>query len=298
MPKTTREIKEKKSPLLLILFLIIVAGAGFALYKTLIPAPKVIEADDQFAWQTPPQEIETLSESSQEEYIPNNTEPSPSDVSPANTPILTPCEQISGELIDFFSTLKDQDYIKAYEIKEPLQDYSNTIIIKLLNNPPIISDETDDLFTVLKNTAHFYRVLGHKDLSLIKDILSYEQRNIEYLMGLFWEWSQTASSCPGTAIHMNFPLPKLYEYAGFFLNTLGGQSYLFRRDSTMRVLIKYYCMLVLDQASIASLNKYSIDEVSTLDSVIEEIEKADGLEKQDAYLANLMKIRARLSAPL
>lgn len=295
MPKTNREIQKKKSPFLIIIFIIIVAGAGFFLYKSFFTSKKVIVPDEQFSWENPLKEIEDLTNQPTEKPTQPVEETSqPESAQPEAIPP-SPCERVSENLADFFSNLREQDYIKAYEIKEPLQEYSNKLIIKLLNNPPIINEETDDLFTVLKNTAHFYRVLGHKDMSLIKDMLSYEHANIEHLMGIFWEWSQIGSTCSDTKIQMNFPLPKLYEYASFFLNTLGGQSYLFRRDSSMRVLIKYYCMLILDQAVTASINKYNIDEIYTLDSVIEDIENADTIENQKSYLANLMKIKARVS---
>ena len=295
MPTTTREIKKKKSPLLLILFLAVAAGASFFLFKTLFTSKNVIEPEEQFIWENPLKEIEDLSDQSNDTPGPPQPEQTLAVTQQADSQQPSPCERVNENLNDFFLKLKEQEYITAYEIKVPLQTYSNTLIIKLLNNPPIINDETDDLFTVLKNTAHFYRVLGHKDISLIKDILSYEQANIEHLMGLFWEWSQISSTCNISKTQVEFPLPKLYEYAGFFLNTLGGQSYLFRRDSTMRVLIKYYCMLILDQSVTASINKYNIDEIYTLDSAIEDIENADGIDNQEIYLAKLMEIKARLS---
>lgn len=295
MPKTTREIKKKKFTLLLILLLALAAVGSFVLFKPFFASKKVIDSNEQFVWENPLKEIEDISQTADTQKPPQ-PEPGQVELSQAKVEEQTPCERVSENLLDFFTNLKEQNYIAAYEIKEPLQDYSNKLIIKLLNNPPIINEGTDDLFTVLKNTAHFYRVLGHKDISLIKDILLYEQANTEHLMSVFWEWSLIGSTCNSNKIQMNFPLPKLYEYAGFFLNTLGGQSYLFRRDSDMRVLIKYYCVLVLDQAVTSSINKYNIDVFSTLDSAIEDIENADGIENQEKYLANLVQIKARLSA--
>ena len=294
MPKTTREIKKKSSILRFIIWGAVIALICFVLFTTIFTSKKVIDTEEQFSWDNPLKEIEDLSQTA-ETQIPQQKKPAASELSQASVMEQTPCDQVSGELIEFFSYLKKQKYIAAYEIKEPLLEYSNRLLIKLLNNPPIIDEGTDDLFTVLKNTAHFYRVLGHKDLSLIKDILTYEQADIEHIMGDFWEWSQIGPTCDNKKLQMDFPLPKLYEYAGFFLNTLGGQSYLFRRDSNMRALIKYYCVLILDQAATASINKYNIDEISTLNSVIEQIKNADSLENQEQYLTNLMNIKSRLS---
>jgi hypothetical protein len=54
-------------------------------------------------------------------------------------------------------------------------------------------------------------------------------------------------------------LNTLYEYGGFFLNTLGGKSYLFRRTSAIRCLTDYYAVLILDRANDAEINRYGID---------------------------------------
>ena len=37
-------------------------------------------------------------------------------------------------------------------------------------------------------------------------------------------------------------IEQLYRYACFFLETLGGRSYVFRRDSKVRILTLYYCV--------------------------------------------------------
>ena len=149
---------------MLILFLVIAGAASFLLFKTLFSSKKAIEPEEQFSWESHVEAIEDLTDQSTEKPEQAPQKASRPDPKQLEVKQPTPFERVSENLIDFFSNLKEQDYIAAYEIKEPLQDYSNKLIIKLLNNPPIISEETDDLFTVLKNTAHFYRVLGHKDI--------------------------------------------------------------------------------------------------------------------------------------
>jgi hypothetical protein len=51
----------------------------------------------------------------------------------------------------------------------------------------------------------------------------------------------------------------IYEYATFFLNTLGGRSYMLRRDSKMRMLVNYYALLAVDMANDTGRNIYGID---------------------------------------
>ncbi len=202
---------------------------------------------------------------------------------------LSPCEMTSAEISTFFKHLEQQEYIKAYELHEPIAVHLNKIVIKLLNNPPIVAGETNNLFTVLKNTAHFYRVLGPKDLSLLRDILKYENDNIEHLLSLFYSWSKLPD-CKVNGLNLRLPLPKLYENAAFFLNTLGGQSYLFRRDSRLRNLIRYYSILIIDRAIKKNENKYHITLPARIKALIKGINAMDDLDNQEQYLNHLRNI--------
>ena len=56
------------------------------------------------------------------------------------------------------------------------------------------------------------------------------------------KWSEIETECTDVDLDIKLPLAGLYEYAGYFINTLGGQSYLFRRELYLRVLIRYYCL--------------------------------------------------------
>lgn len=292
MPKSPREISPKRP---VILFLAVIAlvtlffSVKFFLFQT------KTQDTEHYGWEEKTDSFEKSSEpptpTLEQKRQTLNASTQGADT---QAPEPTPCQRLAEELSAFFSHLEGQEYIRAYELNEPINQTLNKLIIKLLNNPPIISQETEDLFTVLKNTAHFYRILGHKDLSLIKDILSYEQNDAEHLMALFYENFLTQGDCPENTAKIQMPLSKMYEYAGFFLNTLGGQSYLFRRDSRIRLLAKYYCTLILDQATQKGLNRYNIDETYTLDSVTKEIQDADSLENQAHYLTTLTAMRKRL----
>lgn len=293
MPKSHREISPKFPRLLFIMALLAAAGLLFFLLPH--------ENGDDTLQEEPPPWKNTL-EKVEPAAIPA-PQPTPEGAGPAAEPAvpapppLSPCRQTAAALDEFFRHLEEQEYIAAYELGEPVAAHINKLIIKLLNNPPIISKETDDIFTVLKNTAHFYRVLGHKDLSFIKDILTYERDDIEYLMSLFYKWSRVGGECRSDTLPIELPLKKTYEYAGFFLNTLGGQSYLFRRESNIRALTRYYCTLILHQAESASLNRYHINEAYTIQSTLEEIRNATTLENQEEYLATLASLSAKARTP-
>ena len=82
----------------------------------------------------------------------------------------------------------------------------------------------------------------------------------------------------------------------FFLNTLGGQSYLFRRESRVRMLGKYYSILVLDRANDASLNRHGIDIRPSVDSLLEEMKTTTSLAGRDTYLVRLILLRDKYLA--
>jgi hypothetical protein len=219
----------------------------------------------------------------------------PGDEEPLS-PLVNECIQTADKMRLFFEHLDSQEYIKAYHLKGSSLEHFNNLISKLIANPPIIVRETDDLFAILKNMAHLYRILGAQDVLLIKDILSKEQMLIEPTLALFDKWSVIESQCSGDDLPTKLPLPGLYLYAGFFLNTLGGQSYLLRRDPHIRVLLRYYSVLVLDRANNEGVNIYGIDIRYHLNSVIEEMDAAGNLADSQAYISNLLQLQEKYQA--
>ncbi len=298
MKKINRSIQPKRSYSTIIVLLIIAAIALFLLKNSIFDNKKNIgdgnagsPSTTQTPNDTPPPNIDTtLTTSSTIEAL--SPPPSPPE-SEIQTPS-TSCKKVSDDLHLFFKKLDGQEYIKAYTQNKPVQSYLEGIITKILNNPPVNEKETADILTVLKNAAHFFRLLGAKDLSLLKDILTNEQPTIEQQLALFYAWTTMGNECHNSSkIKIQLPLAKSYEYAAFFLNTLGGQSYLSRRDSTLRVLTRYYCVLILNQASQQSINKYNISLPYHLKAVVQDITNSDFLENQTLYLDTLQKIEVK-----
>jgi hypothetical protein len=212
-----------------------------------------------------------------------DTEPSPA---PQNE-----CLQTADKISLFFEHLDQQPYIREHGVKGSTLDHFRGIINKLIANPPVVVRETDDLFAILNNMAHFFRVLGPKDVLLIKDVLIHERALIEPTMGLFYKWSEIAPECTTSDLDIDLPLAGLYEYAGYFTNTLGGQSYLFRRELYLRILARYYSILIIDRANSVNANRYGIDIRYTLDSLISEIQGNGNLENKQEYLKNLVRLQ-------
>jgi hypothetical protein len=89
------------------------------------------------------------------------------------------------------------------------------------------------------------------------------------------------------------PLNVMYEYAGFFLNTLAGKSYLLRRDSKVRILTIYYSILILDKANDETLNRHGIDIRPYIDFLFYDVINQRGLVYRKQYLAELIGLKEK-----
>lgn len=200
---------------------------------------------------------------------------------------------LADRLKAFFDHLDNQQYISEFKLTGGSQKHFNGVLRKLFANPPIVSRETDDLFTILKNMAHFYRMLGKNDIILIKNILANEEDRLESVMSDFYQWTIIGQQYKSESLDITLPLKDLYEYASFFLNTLGGQSYLFRRDAKTRMLVKYYAILLIDRANTQSLNRHGIDIRFSVDSLLKEMETAQKLLYKNEYLGELYDLQEK-----
>jgi len=201
------------------------------------------------------------------------------------------CEELDQKIQEFFNYLDSQPYIASYNLEKGSRAHFKEIIEKLLDNPPIVARETDSLFTILTNTAHFYRILGKNNVLMIREMIIREADILEATFALFHQWSRVGSQCRDVQTEIRLPLPKLYEYAGFFLNTLGGQSYLFRRTPHIRLLIKYYSVMVIDRANAEVVNRYGIDIVPHLESLLNEMEISETMVYKEQYLRKLRELQ-------
>lgn len=204
------------------------------------------------------------------------------------------CATLSRRLTAFFNELDTRDYIQARQLEEPAAIHLGRLLDRLLAQPPVVSGETDSLFAILNNTAHLYRVLQKDNLLLVKEIMEREGRQLEEVLDLFYQWSLVAPGCPpGTGVHL--PLPATYEYAAFFLNTLGGRSYIFRRDTRTRLLAQYYAVLILDQANEAGINRHGLDIRPAINSLLGEMAGRDDLKTAAEYRAVLTELQDKYS---
>jgi len=241
-------------------------------------------------------ELETVKMQFQEELQVREGSPVPNErlaeaFGEISTDVLQKDKQISGEEITrritaFFSYLDSQEYVSAYQLEGGAYQQFQLTIKELSSQLPLLAGETESLYTLYRNMAHFFRVLGIKRINLIKDILENESDIIESIMENFYLWFTINDHSDEKGI--NRPsLKMLYAYSGYFLNTLSGRSYLLRRHAQVRILTTYYCVLTLDRANDSLLNANGIDIRPHITLLLPDISNQTGLMNKEQYLSEL-----------
>lgn len=283
--KRTIENKSKRSLALFLLLVLLILG-GFWYFYDSGKKPQAISPAS-----TPQTEIPGEGLSDDKTGTAKGEQPDAAGSGESGTAALSECGKTAEQIQKFFAHLDNSDYVAARNLPGGSHAYFSGLTDKLLASSPVLTGEKENLQALLSNTAHFYRKLKITDIALIKEILANENDSLEETMALFYNWLKIAPKCPNSGVLVKLPLPGLYEYAGFFLNTLGGQSYLFRRDSRTRLLVKFYSIKIMDQAEDASLNRYGIDFRPAINSLLEEMKSAPNLAKKDDYLAELIALQ-------
>jgi hypothetical protein len=201
-------------------------------------------------------------------------------------------EEIERQIAAFFAYLDEKEYVKAYNLDGGTYNQYELAVKKLSSKKPIVTGETDSLYNLFLNIAHFYRVLGKKRLYLVRDVLNNEAEILESAMKTFYLWYSFKSNEDGD-LKGRPPLLVLYEYAGYFINTLGGRGYLLRRDSRVRIITTYYSVLIIDRANDKGLNSDGIDIRPHIKSVFNDITNQIGLIHQKEYLLQLEKLKIK-----
>lgn len=203
------------------------------------------------------------------------------------------CSPYLENVENFFITLDSRPYIHDFNLGQNSSVYFPALIQKLADNPPVVTGETNDLYTVLKNTAHFFRIIGKKNILVLKGILDREKETFEQTLADFYYLTGN-SQCLRERFNLDLKEESLYLYSGFFLNTMGGRLYLFRRDSKSRMVVNFYAILIIDQANRKGKNKYGIPLSEAIDKLIEEIESTRiELKLRDYYLDSLYDMKEK-----
>lgn len=202
------------------------------------------------------------------------------------------CEDLEQQMLAFFTYLDRKDYIILQKSEHGTYNLFKQMVKQLSETLPIVTAETRDIVSLTRNIAHFYRVLGNKRIELINEIFKNENDIFESIMATFFSF-YTSDKCCKEELQGCPPMGLLYEYAGFFMNTMAGRSYLLRRDSRIRILTTYYCVLILDKANEQILNYNGIDIRPHIDFSINDISNQKNLIYDKQYLTKLQSLKEK-----
>lgn len=196
------------------------------------------------------------------------------------------CSQIENNVLGFFRYLDQKDYIRQIDAASDTFRVFRGMIRKLSSQPPIPAGEALDSFVLFKNIFYFYRLLDKKEIRLLKEIIKNETDTLELNLDLFYKWFTTGVRCPDKN-RIRPSMDVLYPYAGYLINSIGGRAYLFRRKVSLRLLVSYYCVLIIHEADKTGKNSYGIDIFPQIAMLREEINYHDDFYFQKAYIRKL-----------
>ena len=283
-----------------IVIIIVLAAAAGAFYFS----KKTTVEQEKKAWQEKTRELEKTITELQDEI--KKTEPSvPQEklsaalgetaALPAQEKEIR-CQQLNQQTKKFFSYLNDKGYIKAQGLGGDASEQYKKAIGLLETTRPLISGETQDLYTLMRNISFFCRVLGDKTIRVALAILSQESEIMEPTIRLFYDQTNPWTGCSSEET-VGLSSEALYDYASFFINTIAGHAYLARRDLKVRTLGLYYSVLIIDKANDNGSNKYGIDIRPAITSLLEDIESQRGLLYRKDYLNTLTDLQKKYAGP-
>lgn len=197
-----------------------------------------------------------------------------------------------NQLKSFCEYLDERDYVRKYAVTEGTYARFLAAIGTLSKAYPRVMGETLDMTRLAANLYHFFRVLGKEDTLLAAEILVRERDKMEALAALLYRW--LVLDMEQSEPEAETSLEALYRYGGFFLATLGGQSYLARRDSKTAFLVRYYSLLFVDRADRKTKNPLGIDVAVHLQEIKRDMTFTADLERLSIYKAELKEIEDRL----
>jgi len=215
-----------------------------------------------------------------------------SEEAPAPKPSLKEdfCAQVEKNITEFFRYLDQREYVRNPGSKIDTYMRFKKILNRLAARPPVPAGEGTAPAIIIKNVYHFYRVLDRKDLRLIRRIISEDKETIEFNLEMFYGWVGLGNRCPDPE-GVRPSKDMLYKYAGFFINTTGGRACLFRRSSDIRLLVSYYCLLIINEADKKGWNSSGIDILPYIEPIREEILLHTHFQFQSEYINKLDSLK-------
>jgi len=205
-------------------------------------------------------------------------------------------EDLEQDMIRFCRNLDEREYIKAHRLPEGTYRQLVKILNDLAAYPPIVAGEAADPAKLRLNQEHFLRVIGKDNIALLLDILASETEMMESTAEMLFDWLTRGIDARNPEIRMT--QKELYEYAAFFLTTLSGKAYLWRRDSKTRILATYYSLLVVDRANRERTNRHNVDIRPVAARLMDDVVNYRHLSYRGQYVKKLKALEAPASTAL
>ena len=202
------------------------------------------------------------------------------------------CAAAEKQIEDYLHYLDKKDYVKRLSGGLSMEQKYNEIIKKLSKHPPVPAGEGLKPSIMVSNVFHFFRVLPVDDIRLLKTIVSREHDSVEVFCRTLYQWVM-ADDCKSTSVSLIRPdRETVYKYAGFFVNTTGGRACLLRRPGRLRFILRYYCVLALNDANKRGLNKWGINIAPFVSVLKKEATHYPDLIYQNQYVEALGRIES------
>ena len=201
------------------------------------------------------------------------------------------CAKMENDIRDFFKYLDKKNYIQ--HLNERMDTYAEfkRILKQLSSNLPIPAGEGIDSIVMTKNIFYIFRILSKTDIRLVKEITINESETMELNLEIFNRWLLLGNQCPDPD-EMRPSFDVLYQYAGFFLNTIGGRAYLSRRPMALRMLLSYYSLLIVHEADRKGRNTYGIDLFPYIAPLLTEMAIYPDLKLKKEYIQKLNQMES------
>jgi hypothetical protein len=204
------------------------------------------------------------------------------------------CEELEASLRAFCDALNRSEIWRAHEVPPDSWKFFADILDTMAQRLPATGGIAQQPQVIVENSFYLFRLLGKKRLGVLRDLMKDEADVAEPLMGVLYRWLMAGRGCNGSQLQPQ-QFKVMYQYACFFLNTLGGQAYLMRRESRERLLTSYYAALIVHEATVRGVNESGLDVRFFLPLLFSEIEDRNDLAHADEYLKTLSNLRAYYS---
>ena len=138
------------------------------------------------------------------------------------------CTEVDRKMMQMCRTLDGREYIKGRIQAGGVCAFLRAVSDDLASEAPELASELKSYPAMLQNVFHLFRTLGPKRLALLSEIAGEETADQEAIAFTTFQWLVSRERCT-KAVQSDITLDGLYDYAGFVLQTMGGQAYLRRR---------------------------------------------------------------------